>query len=172
MVNKNEQMDRLKTIIATATAMLNELRYTEDDSVKAEHDDVLALYERTIEYGDGYLWCVNHRNECVYCFDAETNMSGYNCYPLENYAMKAAKMKKYIDMMLAFKYCYDVDYEPDWSNANEVKCYVRFDTKRNQYDVFCSVQRPLHVVYFSNSDIAERCAEWLNKIDPKGELFV
>jgi hypothetical protein len=91
-------------------------------------------------------------------------------YLSEEYAKKAAKMKKFNDMLLAFKWCHDRTYEPDWSDFDSFKYYVNYNIGDKMYESGCTCVFHGNKVYFSTRIRAEECAEWLNSIDPKGEL--
>ena len=93
-------------------------------------------------------------------------------YTNASYAHNAAKIKKFHDLLMAFKWCYDKDYEPDFSTSQQCKYSVYYNTTDMAYEVntYQSVLHP--IVYFSNKEIAEKCAKWLNHIDPKGELLI
>lgn len=72
-----------------------------------------------------------------------------------------------------FKFRYDHDYKPDWSNCYEVKYYVYYD-RVNQW--YCwgenreeDCYEDLGVTYFSTAEIAEKCANWLNYLYKKGK---
>lgn len=99
-------------------------------------------------------------------FDAQPYLN----YHTEEYAKKAQKMKKFNDMLLAFKWCYDRYYMPDWT-VKDLKYCIGYDSDEKRYDV-CGYATWSHfTIYFSSRDIAQKCADWLNDVDPKGELI-
>jgi hypothetical protein len=99
-------------------------------------------------------------------FDAQPYLN----YHTEEYAKKAQKLKKFNDMLLAFKWCYDRYYVPDWT-AKKLKYCIGYNPADGRYDI-CSYASWLYsMVYFSSRDIAQKCVDWLNNIDPKGELI-
>ena len=65
--------------------------------------------------------------------------------------------------LMKFKFCYDYSYNPDWSNEDELKWYVHFNTQIGEYKTNHSTTwgRP-SMVYFSSEEIAQKCADWLN----------
>jgi hypothetical protein len=91
----------------------------------------------------------------------------------EEYAIKAAKMKKFTDMLMAFKWCYDRDYEPDWTTARpKYHIVYNYDANPNKrYYISMSYEYRHNTIYFSSEDIAKKCVDWLNVIDPDGELI-
>lgn len=70
--------------------------------------------------------------------------------------------------LIKFKFCYDYSYIPDWSNKNELKWWVFFDTTYGKYkfDWTATWNRPL-TVYFSSLEVAQKCADWLNADCPE-----
>ena len=78
-------------------------------------------------------------------------------------------MKKFNDMLLAFKWCYDREYEPDWKDNDESKFTVYYDGEEYTSDEMVTYHAA--TVYFHSREIAQKCAYWLNNIDPKGELI-
>lgn len=62
-----------------------------------------------------------------------------------------------------FKYCYDKDYVPDWSNRDERKWYVLLRTTSGEYVSDWTETYDLSsTVYFRSEEIAQKCADWLN----------
>ena len=90
----------------------------------------------------------------------------------KEYANKAFKMKKFNDMLMAFKWCYDRNYEPDWSKDNAKYCVTYNNSNVKHYCVEWSKVCNFNTIYFSSRDIANKCINWLNDIDPEGELVV
>ena len=66
--------------------------------------------------------------------------------------------------LIKFKHCYDYNYTPDWNNGDEYKWSVYFSAAEGEYVVDWTVSwtRP-STVYFSSEEIAQKCADWLNK---------
>lgn len=164
-MDKQERIKELKKQIEEINAEINEL----------ERDDTLEQYESDITWRyDGYILnergCVNEDNDSI--FNA-TDYNPYRHYMTEEYANKAAKIKKFNDMLMAFKWCYDRDYEPDWTE-NDAKYYIvyNFDANPKRYDVTLCYKYNRNAIYFSSEDIAQECADWLNNIDPNGELVI
>jgi len=91
----------------------------------------------------------------------------YGTYPTEEYALMAQKMKIFNDKLLAFKWCYDRDYQPDWSDAKECKYMIRFDYNDGYYIVDTYFTWYYPAVYFSSAEIAQKCADWINSMKEK-----
>jgi hypothetical protein len=79
-------------------------------------------------------------------------------------------LKKFYDILLAFKWSNEKNYEPDWSNTDD-KYYIYYDVKKSKYDTDFVYDMVEPIVYFGDLDIATECAEFLTNIDPKGELI-
>lgn len=161
--NKQERIKELKKQIEEINAEINKL----------EQDDILEQYESDITWRyDGYILnergCINEDNDSI--FNA-TEYNPYHHYMTEEYANKAAKIKKFNDMLMAFMWCYDRDYEPDFSGSYDNRAYyVYYDSIDKRYDWCFDIINNSSRVYFSSKEIAQKCADWLNDIDPNGEL--
>lgn len=164
-MDKQERIKELKKQIEEINAEINEL----------ERDDTLEQYESDITWRyDGYILnecgCINEDNDSI--FNA-TDYNPYRHYMTEEYANKAAKMKKFNDMLMAFKWCYDREYEPDWTtDCNKYRVIYNFDDIPKRYCVNTACIYRHNEIHFSSEDIAQKCADWLNDIDPNGELMV
>ena len=164
-MDKQERIKELKKQIEEINAKINEL----------ERDDTLEQYESDTTWRyEGYilneLGCVNEDNDSI--FNANEH-NPYRHYMTEEYANKAAKIKKFNDMLMAFKWCYDRDYEPDWTtNYAKYDIVYNFDANPKCYYVTLCYKYNRNAIYFSSEDIAQKCADWLNNIDPNGELVI
>lgn len=75
-----------------------------------------------------------------------------------------AIVKQFIADMLHFKYLYDNDYEPDWDSDDEQKFFVYYNNETKKFDSnYRSTCSSIESVYFSTWQLAEMCADWLNK---------
>ena len=115
--------------ITTELVTLKKQENNEDDVVT----DILARYKDIRELPD-YLYYLDEnskidsfRGEYKFVEDAE---DPYDIYPTKKLAQQAQKMKKFNDLCLAFKYCHDEDYQPDWSNY-DYKYRVIYDFENN-----------------------------------------
>lgn len=88
----------------------------------------------------------------------------YGTYPTEKYALMAQKMKILNDMILAYKYCYDRDFEPDWSTWSGARHYVIYNDGTHEFEANRSATHA-NLIYFSSAKIAKACADWLNSLD-------
>jgi len=165
-MNKQERIKELQKQIEEINAEINKL----------EQDDTLEQYENDLS------WAVKRYTldefgrikilEPIVGFDAN-EYNPYCHYMTEEYVNKAAKIKKFNDMLMAFKWCYDRDYEPDWTTDCAKYCVVyNFDANPKRYYVNWSYAYRHNAIYFSTKEIAQKCADWLNNIDPNVELMV
>ena len=161
---KQERINELKKQIEKLNAEINEL----------ERDDTLEQYESDLSWGNesyilNELGCVLKNNST---FNSD-EYSPYRHYMTKEYANKAAKIKKFNDMLMAFKWCYDREYEPDWTtDCAKYRVVYISDADHKRYDVNRSCTYRHNEIHFSSEDIAQKCADWLNNIDPNGELMV
>ena len=158
-MTNNEKIQRAEQLIAEANALLNEVKNTEDTIAKYKEDYCSRRYFldsfSNIDMFGGIDWW----NREHYSFNETPNP--YQYYLTEELAKQAKELKDFNDKLLAFKYCYDLDYKPDWSD-NAKKYYVYYNVYDSEYmaDGLSSMREPL--VYFSTKEIAQKCADWLN----------
>lgn len=75
-----------------------------------------------------------------------------------------AEKTQFIADLLHFKYLYDRDYEPDWDSVDEQKFYVYYNNETKKFEWnFAIAYSQFGSVYFSTAQLAEKCADWLNK---------
>lgn len=83
------------------------------------------------------------------------------------------KSKEFVDLfdeksqfiadLLHFKWLYDRDYVPDWSSEHEAKYEVYFNSEFNKYVIgHVWHYNNIETIYFSTTEIAQKCADWLN----------
>ena len=157
-MNKQERIKELKNQIEKINAEINKL----------EQDDTLEQYESDISWGsDRYTLDEFGRVktlEPIIGFNSDV-YNPYRHYMTEEYANKAAKIKKLNDMLMAFKWCYDRDYEPDWTTRYaKYRVVYNFDANPKHYYVVLDYKHKHNEIYFSSEDIAQKCADWLNSL--------
>lgn len=176
-MSRKEDIEKLNCLVAEVNALAEKIR---NDYVEEQEDDVLADYESAFKQEDAnYVYFLDSNSEVHNCSnfpysvhdDADIYNNPYHMYLSEEYANKAAKMKKFNDMLLAFKWCYDKTYEPDWGDSDSQKYFIYYDTVKSIYAVDSFHMFVKNDVYFSTRIGAKNCANWLNKIDPNGELL-
>ena len=186
-MSRKEDIDKLNSLLAEVNALAEKINkeYSESAIMENTKPDVLAHYKSAFQEGNnGYVYFLDTNSEIKgICKDGTFPFSGsgkfasdyynpYHMYLSEDYAKKAAKMKKFNDMLLAYRWGHDRAYEPDWSDSDTVKYYVYYDTSDETYSADCTYVCDRNTVYFSTRFGAEECADWLNSIDPKGELLL
>ena len=179
-MSRKEDIEKLNNLVAEVNVLAKKIR---NDYVEEQEDNVLADYKSAFKQEDGnYVYYLDFNSEVYGCPNVNANFpysvygnvdkydNPYHMYLSEEYANKAAKMKKFNDMLLAFKWCYDRTYEPDWGDSDSQKYFIYYDTVKSIYAVDSFHMFVKNDVYFSTRIGAKNCANWLNKIDPKGEL--
>lgn len=86
------------------------------------------------------------------------------------YAEKAQKLRQFNDMLLAFKWCNDRDMVNIF-NTNDGVFTVYYDNVGEKWKTSIMVTALSNEVTFSSEAIAEKCAKWLDTIDPEGSLL-
>ncbi len=164
-MNNNEKIQKAEQLIAEANALLNEVKAN-----SSNEKDVLTKYKDDYDKDKHYYIDWNGDIDWVPVSEIASEMDAFEerLNPCSNYlteelAKQAKKIKDFNDKLLAFKYCYDLDYKPDWSDKTK-KYYVYYNAYDNEYmaDGLCSMREPL--VYFSTKEIAQKCADWLNSL--------
>lgn len=185
-MSRKEDIDKLNSLLAEVNALAEKINkeYSENAIMENKKPDVLADYKSAFQEDKGsnvYYLDMNSEIKDAYNYGgglpfsesgryASDYYNPYHVYLSEKYAKKAAKMKKFNDMLLVFKWCHDKTYEPDWFDSDSIKYYVYYDTSYESYSADRTYVCDRNTVYFSTRIRAEECAEWLNSIDPKGDL--
>ena len=174
----NEYLSQINEIAEKANKLAEE--YTTSEQAKAEDnakevDDKAYTLDLLKDYVDTFdnemFWVECDSISHGYVEEDDDNIFSFDNFPTEEYAKKLQKLNKFNGMMLAFKWCYDRNYEPDWDGEEDkYSVYYCQNQFAKGYKVDFTVNGNNNIVYFSSENIAEKCAEWLNKIDPEGEL--
>ena len=178
-MNIDKKYDMLQKAFDSALNEINSLK-KELDELKQfnskKKENVLASYEdafgehdecRSYWYLDGDS-CPRHLETDKYIVH-DTDYNPYCGYLSEDYVNIAAKFKKFNDMLLAFKWCYDREYKPIYT-VNVSKWYIYYNAHDNTYSYGDMYHQLENLIYFSSEEIANKCCDWLNEIDPNGEL--
>lgn len=160
-MTNNEKIQRAEQLITEANILLSEVKANSSNK-----EDVIAKYKNDYCKGSKYYLNSNSNVDFINMGDSfekveRLTKSPYQHYLTEELAEQAKKLKDFNDKLLAFKYCYDLDYKPSWDNDCQ-KYYIYYSTVDNEYhaDGLSSMREPL--VYFSTKEIAQKCADWLN----------
>lgn len=165
-MTNDEKIQKAEQLIAEANALLNEV-----NTKGSNEEDVIAKYKN--DYCKGRQYYLNSQSEVDFISVGDSfkkveilSQSPYQHYLTEELAEQAKKLKDFNDKLLAFKYCYDMDYKPDWNEEPPTtKYYVYYNVCSGKYetDGLFTVREPL--VYFSTKEIAQKCADWLNSCE-------
>ena len=159
----DEKIKLLESQLAETNKLLAEIK-----KEKENEESVLAEYWRCINSGET-VYCVNSSNEvteaCLSSGYDDTNTDRYSNYPIKEYAERAQRIKEFNDKLLAFKWCYDRDYEPVFSGDYSSKdYYIYYDLESKQYDYGWDTTIHRNLIYFSSAEIAQKCCDWLNGV--------
>lgn len=122
--------------------------------------DVLKEYR---ELPNRTSYVVTGSDEVAPCLIFSENLiEGYYRYHTKEYAEMAKEMKEFNDKLLAFKWCYDRDYVPDWEDTSICKHCVIYNNCDGQYERHTWYGEKYPTVYFSTREIAQKCCDWLN----------
>ena len=172
----NEYLSQINEIADKANKLAEE--YTASEQAKAvdnakEVNDTDYTLDLLKDYVDAFrnpMYWIEYGDICHGSLSGgEDDIFAFENFPTEEYAKNLQKLNKFNGMMLAFKWCYDRDFEPDW-NTLEEKYYVYYSNCYYKYDVASVTVHDSHNIYFSTEEIAQKCADWLNTIDRKGVL--
>ena len=177
-----EQINELKS---KAQAEIDKIMSKLEEDVKALEDSYKnKTHYTSYDYSNGigyqaYYVDVHNHVDLTSCFTIEgAFLKGYidclannSVYPNAYIARKAASMKQLNDDLLYFKYMYDREYSPDdyWSDASITKYYVYCDMPNAIHSVGTAFFCGYNTVYFSSYEIAQKCADFLNRKYKLGE---
>lgn len=160
-----EKMARAQELIEEAHRLLDEINCSKNEPANSSP---IAEYEEAINASTSYYY-VGLRGGIMnghgFAGSFEKNCKNpYWRFLSSDYAHIASIYHRLIDAQLAFKWCYDRDFMPDWSSANrdKAKYTIRYDHDLEKYvsDFVYAVEFP--TIYFSTREIARECANWLN----------
>lgn len=77
-------------------------------------------------------------------------------------------MSQFNNKLLAFKWCYDRNYKPDWNNPDESKYLVYYDCNKQAYDYTIYAIIRYTTLCFSTKEVAQKCCDWLNSERNRG----
>lgn len=100
----------------------------------AELKEKLDILKEYREFPDGVSYSVTNLNGIRTSFAYGVPSAKLYChYHTQEYAEMAMEMKEFNDKLLAFKWCYDRDYVPDWDDEGETKYSVMYDNQSESY---------------------------------------
>jgi len=160
-----KELDALKFTIqqnSTAAKILLEKVEELSNEIKDQKEDV----PETIEYHSP-VFTVNYVGDIQksgVLWDKEDDIvKSHRIFQWKSYAKKFKDKTQIIADLLYFKWLHDRDYEPDFKSSND-KWYVKYDWGNESFEVdYARFYSDLSNVFFSKKEIAEKCADWLNK---------
>jgi hypothetical protein len=174
----NKYLSQINEIADKANKLAEE--YTASEQAKAEDNakevddkaytlDLLKDYVDTFDNEMYWVDCdtIGHG----YLDSDNSNIFSFDNFPTKEYVKKLLKLNKFNGMLLAFKWCYDRDYEPNWADDDSRKYTIIWNVTNNRFDYVWSTITRCNCVYFSSDDIAKKCAEWLNKVAESEDLI-
>ena len=174
----NELKSKAQAEIDNILSKLKEDVEAVEASYKAKSHYTSYDYSNGVGYQAYYVDLHNKVDFSSMATSEDVFMRGYadcisvnSVYPSAYVAREAASMKQLNDDLLYFKYTYDRDYTPDdyWSDTLIPKYYVYCDMPNALHSVGTAYRDGYNTVYFSSYDIAEKCADFLNKKYKLGE---
>ena len=176
MTNK-EKLEKAYELIDEANKLIDEVANSEpevepEDPVAEYKNEVNARYNGDVADVNFYVnFYGKSSRSCSASFDASMYNSYYQFLSKE-YADEAARLYKLICMQLAFKWCHDRDYVPDWADAESEKWFVAYDAVSNIYDIGAAYVVTENLVFFSSREVAQKCADWLNSLNWEKEGLI
>ena len=178
-MNNNEFLDKLNGYLAQinelaekANALAEEYNHSEQAEDKNPKDYTLELLKDYVEAFKNPMYWIEFGEICHGSLaGGEDDIFAFENFPTGEYIKKLRKMNRLNGMMLAFKWCYDRDYEPDWADNSSYKYTIIWNKAFNRFDYSWSTITICNHVYFSSDTIAKKCADWLNKIAESEDLI-
>ena len=165
-MTNDEKIKKAEELVAEANKLLNEVKATHNSK-----EDVIAKYKN--DYCKGIKYYLNNQSnvDSIQKGDSFEKVerlcqTPYQHYLTKELAAQAKAMKDFNDKLLAFKYCYDNDFVPDWNDGDTEKwsVYIDADRKRYWYTSSYNCYYP-NGVYFSCAEVAKQCCEWLYSLE-------
>lgn len=159
-----EKIKEAESLIAKANKLLEEVKEEKENketNILVDYYNALQNEAYWIDACGTISWDDSFTYQDII---SEDNM--YGNYPSQNYAEQAKKIKEFNDKLLAFKWCYDRDYIPVFSDDYDSPAYfIYYDSEDNEYDYEWDGICNRNVIYFSSDAIAKKCCDWLNSLE-------
>ena len=172
-----EKIKEAESMMLKATKLMESAKKLIEESKISNDTGVLAEYNNKFGTGCSY-WYLDGMGDII---ESSSDYKYYEISPKEynyfngfwdlKYAEQSKQLTAFNNKLLAFKWCYDRDYEPDW-DSNEAKFFVyrSYLQKENMYNTYrwdttwtlCE-----NIIYFSSEEIAQKCCDWLNSMEKK-----
>lgn len=160
-MNNNEKIQKAEQLIAEANALLNEVKASNENE-----EDVIAKYKDDYCKVKQYYFDLNGNIDYITAGETdafEKQSNPYSNYLTKELAEQSKKLKDFNDKLLAFKYCYDLDYKPVFTGESDGRAYfVVYNLCSGEYTCDWDIAYHRNTVYFSSNEIAQKCCDWLN----------
>ena len=172
-----QKIDKIKEYVSKINELIADIegnKNTKEVDKPEPPKDILAKYNNAIFdqlENTSIAWYIDNdacRDDSI-IWTSDPNFPKDNplCYyPNKEYAEKALTLQKLNNALLAFKYCYDTDYEPDWKDKDERKYYVYqayLNDGTTSFSTDYTTYRDMNTIYFSEAEIARKCVKWLDE---------
>ena len=178
--NRKDKIKELEEYLNKAYELLDEIK--EEEKIKvASEKNVLQNYRSALCCEGHNYYAINVYNDILddkVCteIDKPSSLAFDRCpyYPTKELAEQSLELKSFNDKLLAFKYCYDLEYVPDWEDETEKKYYIfmHHEYGERYFDYDCAVSYAHYTTFFSSEEIAEKCCDWLNNELKEGEIII
>lgn len=170
-----DNKERMKAIMTEILAMLDEMSDESMTDAEPAPEAEKSVHERYIDAIKstnvvytldsrglvGTKRCAEIQDELA---DSNRDQAGCSYYYLDAHSsMAAAEFRLITDLLLMYKWAYDRDYRPNWTNGR-VKYTVARNMQSSKYEVIAYEYMRHPTVYFSSHNIAQNCAKWLNEL--------
>ena len=163
-----EKVKEAESLIAKANELLKEVK---EEKENITNKDILTEYWNDIETKDAYyLNSFSHICRCDATECPNVDRNDFSTYPSREYAEQAQQLKEFNDKLLAFKWCYDKEYEPIFDNDYcNTKYAIYYDSIENKYVHDYTTAQKYNLIYFSSKKIAQKCCDWLNSVEDENK---
>ena len=159
-MDNSEKIKEAETLINKAVELLQEVKSTDNNSLSdyTKIKNHTMLYRLEHSYSDHTTIVDN----VMFDHPDDNTMDNFAYYHSYEYALQALKFKKFNDLLLAYKWCYDRYYTPKWLDSKENKFYVAYNYETGTFVSVLAQQTSIYSVCFRSREIADNCAKWLN----------
>lgn len=173
-MNNKKQISALMDEAQSLMRKVNSLIIEANELAESSNDDEPILAEYNNKFGtECTYWDINEDGEieegtafCPYEAYSPDEYNYFNCFWDQKYAEQSKQLTAFNNKLLAFKWCYDRDYEPVFSGDYGNRAYyVYYDSEDNKYDYDWQNVCHINVIYFSSKEIAQKCCDWLNSLE-------
>ena len=158
--NYQTKLIEYQTIVDNLTVHIQEMEK------ELQSKNFLADYDREFSDRNNTVFYIDDSNTISRCLVRdisyeELKTGNLHYYPTMEYAKKAQRMKKLNDKLLAFKWCYDRDYDVKQRTCS-YSYVIHYDNDIHKYTWTSIVNSGHNIIYFSTKEIAQLCCDWLN----------